>query len=203
MVTGECAAPGALQVCAAAIGAAAGLVTQGVTDFLTGSAFEPENYIAAAMGGTAGGVILTTTANPALAKAAAGAVAGATQEGLSSALQGENVSTVAGRAAVGGAVGAVAGQLAPVTSASGRGAVAQLVRSTPVGRVVARNEQMTTMNLGRLRNGSLPNVTGVTANRMIAGVVTQGAAASVAANRIGGAISNALFGSRPRRYNWD
>jgi RHS repeat-associated protein len=70
--SGECAAPGVVQVCAALIGAGAGVVTQGVTDLVTGSAFEPENYIAAAAGGAAGGVILVSTGNVAAANLAAG-----------------------------------------------------------------------------------------------------------------------------------
>lgn len=124
--TGECAVPGLAQLYGGLIGAGAGLVIQGVSDVVTGSEFEPGNYLAAAAGGAAGGIAFTSGAGI----IGAGAAAGGVQEGARPLLNGETADVAAGRAAVGAAAGAGTARLAPYASAVGRGPVSRAIRPT-------------------------------------------------------------------------
>lgn len=155
----------------AAVGFVAGLGLQAADDLISGDLSSPEAYLSSGVGGLVGGAVLGGTGNT----VGAGFAAGATQRGLASALNGNDLAQVQQDFLIGGAIGAAGGVLGgPASKVIGKG-LGIGIGPTNIGRKVANNEKMARLVGARLKNGSVQNVSKKTVAKMTGAAVTGGA----------------------------
>lgn len=136
----------------AAIGAGAGLATQFVTDLATNAEMKPENYLAATLGGAAGGATLAAAGNP----YAAGAGQGGVTEGIKSFAAGDSGATIAMKTAAGAGVGAATPRAAKLVSKAVMvHPAAKALAQAPAVKAMANNATMATLNLHKVTKGTL------------------------------------------------
>ncbi len=155
-------------------GAIIGVAGQAISDYMTGTPFQWQNYAGAAVGGAvSGGVMLIPGAGPVAAGAIGGGVTNLTQQGLNIAFgnqQSFDWGSFAWSIGAGAAFGALPGLLFPGLSVGGAatGRAPYLPTYTPASWAKLYSVMMT-----RIFNGTISDVSWLTAWKMFAGISSQ------------------------------